>query len=228
MSNETSQKVVKKPKRTLSDRALKVVGCVEKAFWETGETPTYEVIARDTGENVDYVRGTLERNKLARKALAVRGVDLLVPSKEDVLTPQQLLAANVILNSHDKRSLREKLEFIGVSSQQWHAWMRQPGFSSYIEKRAEEAFKGNDWLAYSALQENLEEGKLDAVKFHFEMRGKYKQSVDVNVNIEHVLMKVVEVISRHVSDEEVLLAIAGELSELDSGEQAALPVGKAS
>lgn len=211
-------------RKTLTDRELKVVNFIDQKFWETGFVPSYEAVGLATKEAPEYVKGLIERNQLARKSLIVRGVDLKAEESAGLLTSEQLMAANVMLNAHDKRSVREKLEFLNISSQQWHAWLRQPGFSQYMSKRAEAAFEGNDWKAYDALRENIEEGRLEAVKLHFEMRGKYKQQVDVNVNIEQVLTRVIEIISRHVNDEEVLVAIAEDFSNLNTvdGGQAAI------
>lgn len=207
--------------KTLTERQMRVVNLIEQRFWEIGVMPSYEVVAEASGETVNYVRTLVERNELARKSLVVRGVDLRASESARVLTSAQLMAANVVLNRHDTRSLREKLEFLGISSQAWAAWLRQPGFSKYMTKRAEEAFGANDFAAYGALSDAVEEGKLDAVKLHFEMRGKYKHTVDVNVNIEQVLMQVVEVISRHIDDRDLLLSIAKDFETLVPGNEAA-------
>ena len=203
------------PEKQLTDRAKKVASATEQYFWELGMIPAYEMIAARTGEKVQYVKGVIEKNALARKRLIAAGVDLEVDRSAEVLTPEQLLAANVVLNSHDKKSLREKLDMLGISSQQWHAWMRQPGFSQYMTKRAESAFESNDHAAYSALQEAVEEGSMDAVKFHFEMRGKYKKSIDVNVNVEEILTHVVEIVAKHVKDPDVILAVANDIEALE-------------
>lgn len=217
MSEASDEIEVKPQNKTLNERQMRVVNLVEQRFWEIGVMPSYEAVAEACKEEVDYVRKVVEKNPLARKSLVVRGVDLRASESARVLTSEQLMAANVVLNNHDARSLREKLEFLGISSQQWHAWLRQPGFSQYMTKRAEEAFGAHDYAAYAALGDAVEEGKLDAVKLHFEMRGKYKQQVDVHVNIEQVLMQVVEVISRHIDDRDVLLGIAKDFETLMPG-----------
>lgn len=210
----------KETPRTLTDRALKVVNYAEQKFWELGNLPSYEAIAAGVNDSSEFVKSTVEKNHLARKSLIVRGVDLSPSESAQLLSSEQLLAANLVLNAHDERSVREKLDFLGISSQKWHSWLRQPGFSQYMSKRAEAAFEANDFAAYNALADNIDEGKLDAVKFHFEMRGKYKQTVDVNVNVEQLLVSVVEIIANHVNDQETILAIAEDLASI--GEQPAL------
>jgi hypothetical protein len=215
--------------KKLSDRAVDVVNFIEQTFWLTGGMPTYEVIAEKTGESVKYVESVVEKNPLARKALVVRGVNLEKSEAAARLTSQQLMAANLALNAHDKRTLREKLDLLGISSQQWHAWLRQPGFSTYMSKRAEAAFQGNDHAAYAALAQNIDENDLNAVKFHFEMRGKYKQQLDINFNVQEVVMHIVEIVAKHVKDPDIIIAIAEEISQLegvDNGSQQSMGPGQ--
>lgn len=195
----------------LNDRQLDVVNFVEQKFWEDGFIPSYEKVAEVLKEKVGYVRDCVEKSTDCRKALVARGVDVRPSEAANLLTSQQLMAANLILNTHDKRTQREKLDFLGISSQQWHAWLRQPGFSQYMTKRSEEMFGANDFSAYQALQEAVEEGDMNAVKFHFEMRGKYKNRVEVDLNIDSVVTNIVEIISTHVHDPDTLLAIANDI-----------------
>lgn len=202
----------------LTDRALAIVNFVEQKFWTNGGIPTYEVIAKGTGETVKYVAGILEKNALARKALVVRGVDLRPRSSAETLTGEQLMAANVMLNVHDKRSEREKLNFLGISSQKWHGWRRQPAFSNYLSSRAEAAFEADDFKAFQSLSKSVEDGDLNAVKFHFEMRGRYKNTLDVNVNIEGIMTQMIEIVAKHVRDPNTIVAIANELEQLELGE----------
>ncbi len=61
-ANKTSNKM-----KPLTDRALRVVNCIEQKFWENGGLPTHEVVARKVGETENYVKGVVEKNSLARK-----------------------------------------------------------------------------------------------------------------------------------------------------------------
>lgn len=195
----------------LNDRQLKVVNYVEQKFWEEGTAPSYEAVSEALKEKVSYVRNCIEKDSQCRKALTARGVDLRPREEGALLDSRQLMAVNLVLNYHDKRTLREKLDFLSISSQQWHAWLRQPGFSQYLTKRSEEMFGASDFSAYAALQEAVEEGDMNAVKFHFEMRGKYKNRVQVDLNVDGIVTQIVEIISTHVHDPDTLLAIANDI-----------------
>lgn len=207
--------------KILTDRSKKVIDFIEQTFWETGGMPTYDLVASKTREKAQYVQSVVEKNPTARQALIARGVDLTPDTSSQQLTSEQLMAANIMLNVDDKRSRREKLQFLGITSQKWGAWMRQPAFSSYMTRRAEQAFSANDWAAYSGLGNLVEEEDLNAIKLHFEMRGKYKNTLDVNINIESVMIQVIEVIAKHVKEPEIIEAIAEDISSLVSG----VPVG---
>ncbi len=202
-------------RKKLVDREVKIISFIEQTFWETGFIPSNEVVAEHTG----YALSTVEscyRKRLFRQALAARGIDLEPGKSTKALTPQQIMLANVLLNIADKRSTREKLASLEVSSQQLNVWLRQPAFSDYLRKRAEEHFKASDYKAYLSLINAVEAGDQNATKFFFEMRGIYRPSVDVHVNVEAVVMRVVEVVAKHVRDPAILASIATELKELEA------------
>jgi hypothetical protein len=109
-----------------------------------------------------------------------------------------------------------KLKVLNISTQQYTAWMNDPSFQNYLRKRAESTFKSLDPIAYKTLQEMVEGKDFNALKLFFEMRGIYNPRVDVTINVENVLQKVIEVVSKHV-DPITMAAIADELEGLTSG-----------
>lgn len=196
-----------------SDGMINFIACIEQMWWETGHIPTDEKIIEMTGITVSSVKNYW-KNENVRNALMFRGVDLN-PKASGVLTIQQLDLANLLLNRADTRTLREKLKEVNVTSQQYHAWMRQPGFCSYITKRAEELFKSADADAYQALTDAVRDGDMRAIQLFFEMRGIYNPRVQVDVqNIQGVIMQVIEIITRHVTDPVALQAIADDIENL--------------
>lgn len=200
-------------KKKLDERQVKVLSYIEQLFWETGYLPTNEVVAERLREKPEYVQECY-KNETFRTALLARGIDFAPDKSNGVLQPRQIMLANMLLNAHDKKSVREKLELAGVTSQQYHAWMRQPAFSGYLRKRAEEVFKSSDYDAYLGITKAAATGDVNALKFFFELRGIYSPKVQLDVNIEGVLAQVVEVIQMHVKDPQILLAIATDLESL--------------
>lgn len=206
---------VKPTKARLDDDQRAAVDFIEQTFWETGGMPTCDKVEAVTGVRSKRVEKWLKDSDLFRKALIARGVDLQPDVSDAQLSTAQLMCANLLMNTHDKRTEREKLAFLGISSQQYHAWLRQPAFANYLRTRAESLFSASDHKAYNALLQNVEEGDLNAVKLHFEMRGKYRNQLDVNINIETVVVQLVEIVAKHVKDPELLQAIALDVESLE-------------
>src|SRR5687767_2148069 len=98
----------------LTDKQLAFVTYVEQAYWETGYIPTVEKLADILKMSRDQVK-QMQKNQVVIASCVARGIDLSPEDANRVLTPQQLLCANMVLNTVDKRSLRQKLETIGVS-----------------------------------------------------------------------------------------------------------------
>lgn len=195
--------------KKLTDEQVRAVDFIEQTFWESGSIPTVELVVAKTGVQGTKLKKWWDKDEIFRRALLARGVDFTpVDGADKQLTSQQLLCANLLLNTHDKRTEREKLEFLGISSQQYHAWRRDPAFSSYLNKRAEAIFEGSTHKAYQNVLNNVEADDLNAAKFMLELQGKYRQSVDVNVNVDVVVMQLVEIVAKHVKDPEIIEAIA--------------------
>ena len=188
---------------------------MEQIFWEEGSLPTDEVIAQNLGYEKVVIASVRKRDNF-KAALKKRGieadmVDLPVGSR--ALNPMQIGLANIILNTHDKRTMREKLKTVNVSMQQFQAWLRQPAFRQYLQKRTEAMFEGADTIAYQNLIDAVSAGDLSAIKLFFEMRGIYNPKVQVSINVEAVIVNVVEIVSKYVTPETLHL-IAGELEQV--------------
>jgi hypothetical protein len=206
---------------SVSGEELDVLAAYEQLYWTHGGIPTEEKVSDLCGVRVETIKRYWQKDEF-RDRIQKRGIDLNASRTEGLLTLQQLDIVNRMLNVADNRSKREKLAEVGVSTQQFTAWMRQPAFRDYVSRRAEEMFKGADAEAYQALVGAVENGDMTAVRFFFEMRGIYNPRLQVDVNIESVLVRVVEVISRHVRDPQILQAIAADLEILDVTSQEAV------
>lgn len=213
--------------RVLSPTQIRILSFCEQTFWETGLLPTPERVVEDLSVSGNSVRSTF-RDEVFIQALASKGIDSeglitvgALVKQSRALSPQQIVCANMMLNLHDKRSEREKLALIGVSSQQYHAWLRQPQFQEFLRKRGEALFSSSDYKAYKSLVRNVEAGDNKSLELFFRMRGIYRPTVDVNLNIEAVLTRVIEVISTHVKDPKILNAIANGIDEVLEAEEVA-------
>lgn len=211
----------------LSEQQSRVVAFIEQAFYTYGGLPTNDQIS----ESLGITAGTVARywqNESFRQALLIKGIDLSPEASKGLLTPIQLHVANMMLNMHDKRSPREKLKEAEVTSQQYHVWLRQPAFQSYLRRRAEELFKASDSEAYLSLIETVRGGDTNAIKLFFEMRGVYTPRAQLDVNVESVMVRVIEIVAKHVQNPEIMQRIADEIEVLAVGGRRELTNGNLS
>lgn len=190
-----------------------VISYVDQLFWETGKIPSVEKVAAGLKLLPSKVKPVLEKPQVLT-ALKQRGVNFEQDIDSKVLTPKQVMLANILMNIYDKSSVRQKLKSLNISTQQYNAWMRQPAFRAYMQKRAEEIHSSADVDGYLELSRLVQEGDLSAIKFHFEMRGIYTPRQQIEVNVTSVIAQLLEIIQRHVTDKDTLIRIAADVDAL--------------
>jgi len=206
-----------KERAKLTESELSILAFVEQVFWETGYVPTKERVI----EGLDPLKQTRTRTKVNKawdnprfqSALEMRGLEFKNDGK--LLSPTQLLLVNMLLNVEDKKSLRQKLDMIGVKMTQYQSWLRDPAFNRYLVMRTEQMFEHSDHEAYKALIQSVMRGDVAALKLFFEMRGIWSPRLDININIETVVYRLVEIVGKHVKNPEILQAIANEVESLE-------------
>lgn len=203
---------------SLNNKEWELVNFMEQEYLAHGNIPTADRISSVGLGKPEWYREFLTR-QVVREALLGRGVplSLLGGSSSDVLTEEQLTAANIMLDLHDNRSQKKKLADLGLSSQKWQAWLRDPGFQNYMRLRAENILGDNYHEANLALLDRIRSGDTSAIKFYYEITGRYVPNRGDSVNVPALLMKVMEIIQKHVPDNEVVAGIADEFLTLASG-----------
>jgi hypothetical protein len=205
----------------LSQNQVEGITYIEQVYLLRGEIPTDASISDVLGVAESTVKKWWQNESfqtvLRNKAIPIE--EKLGLKKREILSPEQLAVANMVLNLQDKRSLREKLETASVSPQKYQAWRRDPIFMGYIKQRAEAMFTDGYDIAYMNVLKNMEGGDLNASKFFFEMTGVYNPKVTVDLNVDSVMVRVIEIIQRHVKDPDTIEAIAWEIEELGGGKR---------
>jgi hypothetical protein len=208
----------------LSDSLFKAINFVEQTWWEKSQVPPVEsitVAAGLTKEEAD----SFWQDENVLESLRRRSLD---PNEmigsEGLLSREQLIVANMLLNIADKTSTREKLKMVGVKPATYQTWMNDPVFVNYLKVRSEKLFNTTDTDAYLSVSQGVRDGDFQYTKLFLEMRGTYNPRVQVDVNIEQVLIRVVDIVARHVDDPVVLENIATEIENLASNKRNAIPV----
>jgi hypothetical protein len=190
---------------SLTSEQITAMIYVEQQYYSTkGQIPTFEAIAAATGFPVAKIARWFQDDEWHRIA-AQRGMDLRPPEQAGVLTPEQLTLANMLVNVSDRRSVREKLKEAEVKPATYTGWLQQPAFQGYLRARAEELFKASDATAYLAHIKAIEGGDMKAVELFYEMRGIHTRirATDNKVSNEVIIRRVVEVVARHVTDDQM-------------------------
>lgn len=198
----------------LTNSQLEGLNLVEQIFWSTGDFPTIKALYERTSLLERDAKEFYEQ-PVVLECMQGRNLPVERLVKQDSpLTAQQLMVANMVLNLEDPMSLRQKLQTLGVSVQKFNTWMRDPAFAGYMRSRTEAMFSNADGDAYLGLLQAVRDQDVPAIKLFFEMRGIYNPRVQVDINIELVLTKVVEILARKIDDPQLVMEIAGELEAL--------------
>jgi len=183
----------------LTDEQLKIVTYIDQVFWNTGKIPTDDKIVQALSLSDKQVKAAWKVDAV-RQSLIVRGVNFNT-GDEEVLTPTQIICANVLLNTLDKSTVRQRLEAVGVTTTAYQGWMQQPAFRTYLKNRAEQVFASTEPNALLGITKAVEAGDLKAIQFYLEMTGRYNPRLQIEVNVDTIINRVVDVVSRYVSPE---------------------------
>lgn len=218
MTEPNQEKVSDKGPKVLTDAEHEFLNFIEQEYLLHGGVPTAaSCIERDIVSEAFYRR--CFRKADFRHALAVRGITLrgLDGPDSGKLTEEQLVAANTMLDLADNRSRKKKLNELGVPTAKWEAWLRDPVFQNYLRTRSEAMLGDNLHEAHLALVDRVRSGDVPAIKYFNELTGRYNPNVSDKADVNSVIMMIVEVIQRHVTDPKLLHAIADDITLIAGG-----------
>jgi hypothetical protein len=191
-------------------RESKIFSFIEQTFYETGEFVSEQKIADRLGISLKAVQAVC-RSPHFKQRLTRRG--LTPPEDCELLTQEQIMCINVMLNTWDKKSLRERLKIIDVTYAQYQAWRRDPVFNNYYTKRAEQMFGDVVPTAKNRLVELVEDKNLPAIELVLEMTGTHNRRQNGDLDVVALLQTVLEILTRYVAAD-VLSQVAAELEIL--------------
>lgn len=177
---------------------------------ERGTLPKLFTVARHFSANPVALQNIVEDDSF-RRTLALRGLPL---DKKQLLDPIQFKCIAILTDPTIRGGLAARLKVAGVSYQQYRAWMQVPQFKDAVTSAAEQVLENNYSSVNLGLVNAAERGDVAAIKFYYEVTGKYNPADRQVMDVMSVLSKVVEIISLRVSDPETLNLIASDLSML--------------
>lgn len=199
--------------KPLSEKEFELLAFMEQEYLLNGAPPTKDrVLATGLFSSQQYdkaLKSSSFRTALLDRGISLRG--LAGTPGGGVLTEEQLVAANVMLDLTDNRSRKKKLMDLGIPTTRWEGWLRDPVFQSYIRTRSENLLGDNIHESHLALIDRVKSGDINAIKYFNEITGRYVPNAADKADVNAVLMMVLEVIQRHVRDPEALSNIGDEL-----------------
>lgn len=166
----------------------------------------YEKEGKHHRTNLIAVNHYLQRAPVV-KALDDRGIPWRQHSRQD-LTSTQIAAANVMMNFADTRSNEVKLDQLGINPTQYYAWLNDPQFKNLIDSLSDQNLKNIKPTAITEFTKKVQSGHWDAVKYYLDVTGAVESDAPP---IEQMMRMVIEVLQRHISDPNVMSAIADDL-----------------
>lgn len=204
------------PTNALTERQHELLNFFEQIYLLDGQIPSRDTCVNRRVCSAKFYDDCLS-NDAFREGLSRRSIKLADPEGPvGALTEHQLIVANALLTTYDNRSRTKKLRELNCSPAQYEAWLRDPAYRAYIQQRAENKLGDSQWEAHEALLDRVRSGDTAAIKYYNEITGRYVPNATDKVNVEAVLMRVLEIIQRHVQDPEIASSIADDLLALSA------------
>jgi hypothetical protein len=200
-------------KITLTEQQLVGITYIHQTHMKSGLAPTAEKVAEAAGVSVDTAKKWYKSPEF-EYMMKEFGI---VYEESDVLTPQQVIILNSLLDLNDRRSKREKCQEAGITLAKLNGWMRDPVFQAHYEEVVKQKFAAAEPVAQLALLRNLEAGNQRTIEFYYELTGKFQRSVRHDVNLEGFIGNLVEVLAARISDPRLLEQIADDIELLMQG-----------
>jgi hypothetical protein len=133
------------------------------------------------------------------------------------LTVKQVVLIESLTDPNDKRTFAQKIKAASVTNEEYARWIRIPIFKQYIEEFAESALTNHKTNAIMSLVNQVDRGDMNAIKYYFAMTGRYDPDSRSERDIRDVVIQVIDIITRNVTNPSELQAISGELYNILEG-----------
>lgn len=153
-------------------REEKLVTALEIHWNEFGNLPSGEkLVARGIVSSVEEFTD-LMKDEWVIKALDALGIS--VDPDLQILTPKQLAAVQIMFDFHDGRSDIKKLRDLGINSQTWDNWLRDPVFQKYVQTKIGNLYEDNTHEVDRALFLKARTGNVEAIRLYNAITGRHQ------------------------------------------------------
>lgn len=210
----------KKLKAGMLHRLDKVSFAAESLYQELQgkRLPTLTEIAKRAGYTEKTTAGVLTTHEFVHR-MAKRGI---VWSAKDRITaqlmPEQVALIAVLTDPTLKMDLKARLARAGVTYSVYRNWLKNPAFAKVIRGTAELALDDHLPDFHTKVIERGLSGDLNAIKFAYELTGRHDPAKQQMVDFNRLVMLLLEVISKYITDPVVLRSINSDVDSIMRGE----------
>jgi hypothetical protein len=169
-------------------------------------------------------RGVSNMNAMCQKPAFIKAMEnrgIRIPASVDApvdLSKAQLAAIITMTDYLDRRNAASKLKTLGLTTTQWNAWMRDEKFKNYVHDLSAKGFVDGVHMAQVGLAKKLEDGDVNAIKYYYEVTGRYQGGDSGNQqHVRLIITRLVEVLQRRIKDSDLLAEIGRDFEIILSG-----------
>lgn len=206
-----------RPKSALpfvSQHALdSVVTATENYYQEFNFVPTAATLKGMVPLRLETIERIL-KSRVYVSALIKRGINI---GREDVLTTEQHYVISILMSPTSRGSFTDRLRRAGITYPIYQNWLRQPAFKSAIGRYTDAIIEDNIPAFQAALTKKGLAGDTNAIKFLYELTGKYDPNAKQMIDFQRVVGLLLEVITRHVTDISILAKVNKDIDTIIQG-----------
>lgn len=139
-------------------------------------------------------------------------------NEKEALSDKQLIALSLMADPGASGNLQTRLRRAGVSTVEYANWKRNPLFAAHVRRMTLDVLSEYEDEINVALVNGALDGKLEHIKFIAELSGKFSPEAKTKMDVQKIVMGILEVIMKHVTNPETLSAISREILTLANGE----------
>lgn len=170
------------------------VTAFDNAYRMQGSFPTVDDVHRFFPRITKAAYSRLFLTDEFKQAISYRGYDWDV---DNGLSIEQSMALMKITDWTDRRSIKVKLSEMGIPFARWQAWNKNPLFKEMYRRQSENNLDEAIPVATNALISKAESEDIQAIKFIFEVTGRYNPAAQAVEDARTVVMAVLEAVIKH-------------------------------
>jgi hypothetical protein len=182
-----------------------------------GIVPNVVDVGREFNLTPVAVQETLMREPVQR-VMKARGIPIIFGSEKDgtgtTLSHEQLQCIAIMTDPTVRGGRIARLKKAGVSETKFKTWMNSHHFREAYTSLANSILENSLGDVNIGLVNAAEKGDVPAIKFFYEVTGRYNPQDRSVMDAMSILNAVVDIVQRHVVDPDVLKAMAAEISML--------------